>query len=66
MNMERTYFAVLLMHPTFPQIEIQKAAEEFASLDWVKGTSPTQIRTNATEYIPKYEHVVCMAALEDS
>jgi hypothetical protein len=54
------------MHPTFEQIEIQKAADEFASLDWVRETSPIQIRTNTTEYISKYEHVVCMAALEDS
>jgi len=56
MNMERTYFAVLLMHPTFEQIEIQKAADEFASLHWVRGTSPIQIRTNTTEYVLKYEH----------
>jgi len=27
------------MHPTFEQIEIQKAADEFASLDWVRETS---------------------------
>jgi hypothetical protein len=27
------------MQPTFEQIEIQKAADEFASLDWVRETS---------------------------
>jgi cystathionine beta-lyase family protein involved in aluminum resistance len=54
------------MLPRFEQIEIQKAADEFAFLDWVRETSPIQIRTNTTEYIPKYEHTVCMAALDDS
>jgi len=41
------------MDPTFKQIEIQKAADEFASLDWVRETSPIQIRTNTTEHISK-------------
>jgi hypothetical protein len=54
------------MHPTFEQIEIQTAADEFASLDWVRETSPIQTRTQTTEYIPKHGHAVCMDALEDS
>jgi len=54
------------MHPTYEQMEIQKVADEFASLNWLREISPNQIRTNTTEHIPKYEHVVCMAALEDS
>jgi hypothetical protein len=54
------------MRSTFEQIEIQKAADEFASLEWVRETSHNQIKTNTSEYIPKYEHAVCMAGLEDS